>query len=374
VRTISLDRLELSLAAAGIKLPTVAVNNTPPQVIVSYSPAILVPIDGAPVLKPVPSNSRFSRVINTRALILQGGFGDNYYLHVYDGWMSSSTLVGPWTQSIRQPFGMDDVAKQIAKTGVVDMLDGGPKANPKPSLANVVPTIYTVQGPAELIIFNGQPDFVPIVGTQLLWASNTTNDVLIDTTNNDYYVLLAGRWFKSTALTGPWAFVASSALPAGFAQIPPTSLAGAVLPSVADTSQAHEAAIANTIPQTATVPLKNGPKFTPSFDGPPQYSRVPGTPLTYVENSSVPVIQLNPTSYYAVTAGVWFTATQLTGPWVVASSVPPVIYTIPPSSPLYYVTYVKIYEATPMYVYEGYTPGYLGVVVEPSGTIVYGTG
>ena len=38
------------------------------------------------------------------------------------------------------------------------------------------------------------------------------------------------------------------------------------------------------------------------------------------------------------------------------------------------MTYVRIYEATPQYVYVGYTPGYLGVVVEPSGTIVYGTG
>ena len=45
-------------------------------------------------------------------------------------------------------------------------------------------------------MFKGQPDFVPIVGTQLLWASNTTSDVLIDTTNNNYYVLLAGRWFR----------------------------------------------------------------------------------------------------------------------------------------------------------------------------------
>ena len=36
LRTISLDRLEASLAIAGIKPPTVAVKNTPPQVIVSY--------------------------------------------------------------------------------------------------------------------------------------------------------------------------------------------------------------------------------------------------------------------------------------------------------------------------------------------------
>ena len=139
VRTISLDRLEASLALTGIKPPTVAVQNNPPQVIVSYSPAILVPIDGAPVLKPVPSDSRFQRVINTRALILQGGLGQNFYIHVYDGWLESNSISGPWTQSFREPFGMDSVAQALAKSGAVDMLDGGAKANPKPSLANGVP-------------------------------------------------------------------------------------------------------------------------------------------------------------------------------------------------------------------------------------------
>ena len=147
-----------------------------------------------------------------------------------------------------------------------------------------------------------------------------------------------------------------------------------MLPTVAGTPQAQEAVIENSIPQTATVPLKNGPKFTPSFDGPPQYAQIAGTPLSYVSNSSEPIIRVDANTYYAVTAGVWFTATQLTGPWVVASTVPTVIYTIPPSSPIYYVTYVRIYEATPQYVYEGYTPGYLGTVVAPYGTVVYGTG
>jgi hypothetical protein len=122
-------------------------------------------------------------------------------------------------------------------------------------------------------VFKGQPDFVPIVGTQLLWASNTTSDVLVDTTSNSYYVLLAGRWFRSATMSGPWTFVASTALPADFARIPPHSLAGAVLPTVAGTPQAREAVIENSIPQTATVPLKGGPTFTPSFDGAPQYVR-----------------------------------------------------------------------------------------------------
>jgi hypothetical protein len=374
VRSIALDRLEASLALAGIKPPAVSVNNTPPQVIVSNSPAILVPIDGTPVLKHIPDDTRFQRVINTRALILKGGFGQSYYLHVYDGWMSAPAVSGPWTQAAVTPFGLADVASRIAKTGVVDMLDGGAKANPRPTLANGAPDIYTSSVPTELIVFRGQPDFVPIVGTQLLWAANTTGDVLIDTTNNFYYVLLAGRWFTAAALTGPWTFVPNNSLPSDFARIPATSLAGTVLPTIAGTPQAQAALIANSIPQTATVPLRNGPKFTPTFDGPPQLAPIEGTPLSYVQNSAVPIIQVAPDSLYAVTAGVWFTATQLTGPWSVATSVPTVIYTIPPSSPIYYATYVRVYEATPQYVYVGYTPGYLGTVVAPNGTVVYGTG
>ena len=272
-------------------------------------------------------------------------------------------MTGPWEQPFLTPPGINDVAQKLAKAGLVDLLDGGPKANPKPSLANGVPTIYTSQVPTELIVFKGQPDFVPIVGTQLLWASNTTSDILINTANNNYYALLAGRWFTAGSLTGPWTFVANNALPPDFARIPPHSLAGAVLPTVAGTPQAQEAIIENSIPQTATVPLRNGPKFTPEFDGPPQYAPIAGTPLTYVTNSHSPVIQVAPNAFYAVTAGVWFTAPQLTGPWIIATSVPPVIYTIPPSSPIHYVTYVRIYEATPQVVYVGYTPGYLGTVV-----------
>jgi hypothetical protein len=213
VRTIALDRLTTSLALNGIKPPTVAVQNTPPKVFVSNSPAILVPIDGAPVMKPVPSDSRFKRVINTHALILQGGLGDQFYIHVYDGWLSSGSVAGPWTQASIVPIGMSGVAQSLAKSGLVNLLDGGPKANPKPSLANGVPTVITSQVPSELIVFNGQPDFVPINGTQLLWAANTTSDVFVNTVTSDYFILASGRWFTSASLNGPWNYIAATMLP-----------------------------------------------------------------------------------------------------------------------------------------------------------------
>jgi hypothetical protein len=103
IETISMDRLQATLAAAGIKPPTAVLNNTPPLVFVSYSSAILVPIDGAPVLRPVPGHSELQRVFNTRALILRVGAGDSYFLHVYDGWLTSSALKGPWVRAGLDP-------------------------------------------------------------------------------------------------------------------------------------------------------------------------------------------------------------------------------------------------------------------------------
>jgi hypothetical protein len=375
LQTMALDSLEASLAASHtVHPPGHAVRNSPPRVIVAYGPAILVPIEGKPVIKPI-ADTRFERIINTQAMIARTKAEGTWYLHVYDGWVSSPSLSGPWSQLNFPPFGLDDQAKQLAASGTVDLLDGGEGATPKPTLASGVPAIHVTEEPTELILFKGQPNLVPVTGTPLLWATNSATDVIVDTSNNAYYVLMAGRWFRAPGLGGPWTFVASNDLPPSFKQIPARGTpASIVLASVAGTPQAQEAVIENSIPQTAAVARNGGPKFTPEFDGVPQWRPVAGTPLRYVVNSKVPIIEVSPSAYYAVTGGVWFSSGALTGPWLVATSVPAVIYTIPVASPLHYVTYVHVYGFTDTVVYTGYTPGYLGTVVDVGGTVVYGTG
>ena len=374
VRSVALDRLKVSPTLTNAMPPSVAVDNTPPRIVVSNVSAILVPIDGAPVLRPVDGNPRFQRVINTRALLLRDTVENYFFIHVYDGWLQTPALDLPWTRPFITPPGLDAVARAAMTTRGVDMLIGDPKANPPAMLATNKPQIVISTTPAELIVFNGQPDFAPIAGTSLRWATNTGADVLQDAATNNYYVLLAGRWFTSAKLIGPWTFVASNALPADFARIPVTSLAAAVLPAVAGTAQAKEALVDNRIPQTAIVPLANGPTFAATYDGAPQFAPIAGTTLKYALNAPMPVIATAAGALYAVKAGVWFTAAQATGPWTIATAVPPEIYTIPASSPLHYVTYVRVYSASATEVHVGYTPGYLGTAVAPTGTVVYGTG
>ena len=378
LRIIPLDRLEASLGIAKADPGgAVAVRNPVPRVIVSQRPAILVPIQGSPVLKPAAdSDTPIQRIINTRAVILTTGENDPYYLHLLDGWVTAPTLAGPWVHAEITPAGIDAVASQLAARGEADLLNGNPSTPTVDLLAAGIPDVYVSQTPTELIVFKGQPDLVPIDGTALLRAKNTSADVFVDTDNNNYYALMAGRWYRAAELNGPWAFVASTDLPADFKQIPPDSPAGVVLSTVAGTPQAREAVIANSIPQTATIARtgSDGPVFTAKFDGPPTIGLLKGTDLEYAVNSETPIIRVDGETYYALQDGVWFQSPSFDGPWALSTAVPDAIYQIPPSSPLHYVTYVRIYDSTPEAIYEGYTPGYLGTVQTDDGVVVYGTG
>ncbi len=142
----------------------------------------------------------------------------------------------------------------------------------------------------------------------------------MDPNSNDYYVLISGRWFKGKSLDGEWTYVANDALPADFAKISPEDPKASVLVSVAGTQQAKEAAIAATIPQTATVKRTTTAKV--SYDGEPKFVAIPGTTLKYAVNTPQPVIEVNRSSYYMVSQGIWFTAKSPAGPWTVATFVP----------------------------------------------------
>ena len=80
--TIALERLQANLAVTQATSPARAmpVANGPPRIIVSYTPALLVLVDGEPALRAFTGTS-FLRVINTRALILLDQSSGTYYLY-----------------------------------------------------------------------------------------------------------------------------------------------------------------------------------------------------------------------------------------------------------------------------------------------------
>ncbi|MCP4767170.1 MAG: hypothetical protein GY875_12950 [Gammaproteobacteria bacterium] len=139
----------------------------------------------------------------------------------------------------------------------------------------------------------------------------------------------------------------------------------------ADEAEVSEAVLDAQMPQTAVVD-RNKADLTVEYDGEPKFEAIEGTRLTYAVNTATPVIAVAG-RFYAVDEAIWFAADNPTGKWIVATEVPGEIYTIPVESPLYYVTFVRVYSYTPEVVYVGYTQGYTNVYVY-HGTIVYGTG
>jgi len=233
------------------------------------------------------------------------------------------------------------------------------------------PVVYVSTTPAELVVTRGEPEYAPIAETNLLYLTNTDSDIFMDPKSQQYYVLLAGRWFKALSTNGPWTWVQGDQLPRDFSRIAADSPKGHVLASIPGTEQAREAVIENQIPQTATV-KRSEAKLDVRYDGPPQFKPIEGTPMEYAVNTVSEVIHAEG-RYYAIEHGVWFVADSPLGPWVVADMIPAVIYTIPPSSPLYHVRYAYVYGGTPDVVYVGYTPGYVGAFVS-DGVVVFGTG
>ena len=376
-RTISLDRLEANLHIVQTEqsLSQAPIRNTPPQILFSTQPAMLIYIDGQPAYRDVPGTN-YQRVINTRPLLVKNRSGQ-HYLHVFDGWMTADSLHGRWSVDLTPPVDLEPLRQQAVESRQVDLLTGQTDPEqPAPSLAKGnVPQIYIATSATELIVTDGEPKWVPIPGTQLLFVENTTGHVFKLLGDQKTYALISGRWFRAADLNGPWEYVPADLLARDFAKIPDDSPKENVKASVAGTPQAQEAAIAASIPTTAAVKKSEAKMTPPNYDGSPQLVAIAGTSLQYVVNSSTPILMVSANSYYAVENGVWFASASLQGPWIIATSVPAEIYRIPPSSPMYYVTYVKVYDTDGDTVYTGYAPGYHGEYVVPvTRVVVYGTG
>ena len=378
-KVIALDRLEADLAACESEVAGVEafeVNNDPPKIIFTTRPSLLVLVDGPPKYKDV-AGTDLQLMLNTRGTILLDTKRKEYYLNVMDGWLQASDLgAGAWSYVSKIPDDMKEIASAIRERPEPKASEGSkPPSLEQARKEGKIPDIYVSGKPAELLVTEGAPQFEPIFGTELEYVKNTTANIFRDTEGLAYYILVAGRWFRSKSLeVGPWEFVDGKSLPEKFAHIPENSPKAGVLASVPGTGPAKEALIANSIPQTATI-TRNEAQLLIKYDGAPQFKKIEDTELRYAVNTATPVVQVDEKHYYALENAVWFTAAAPSGPWIVATSVPAAIYSIPPSSSLHYVTYVKVYHSTPDVVYVGYTPGYYGTVVSSSSsTVVYGTG
>jgi hypothetical protein len=368
---ISLDRLLPTLdLAEHDESTTNGLRHKPPKIIVSDVPAVLILIDGEPEYTDIEGSS-LERVVNTPYVIVRDG--RDLYLASDTGWFTSRDILGPWKPTSQLPKEVRTIDGELKKQRQEALAEAGGAPDESEAAADDrVPEIVVSTEPAELIFIDGDVEMTPVEGNDILFVANTDSDVVFELVEQRYYVLLSGRWYRSSSLDdGPWEYVANDELAETFGRIPTESDMGYLRAHVAGTEEARDALLEQSVPQTAAV-KRSATDFEVNYDGEPKFDDIDGTAMRYAVNTATPVIQVQG-RFYACEQAVWYHAPTPKGPWTVADEIPDEISEIPPSSPVYNVTHVHVYESTPEVVYVGYTPGYTGSYVS-HGCVVYGTG
>jgi hypothetical protein len=360
---LPIDSLVAALAASGKLAASVQLNTAAPTIFLAGQPTRLVLFDGPPSFAPIPGTT-LQYAVNTNWPLLRVA-DTGYFLLDSTGWLTSESLEsGMWQYAEQLPPSFSTLPTTKDWQDVTAQIPGPPTAGQPPL------QIYVSTVPAELIVMVGEPQYARLAGTGIYTVQNTDSLLFWDGYAKAYYYLAAGRWFRAATLEGPWTY-ATGDLPADFAQIPPDGPMAAVLASVPNTREAREAALQAQIPHLATVTRK-GATAAVAYDGEPQFAPIQGTALSYAINTRDDVVRVGDL-YYLCAKGVWFTSDSANGPWAVATSVPEAIYAIPPSSPVYHLTYVRVFDVADDTVVDGYTDGYLGEYVA-DGVVSWGTG
>ena len=365
---LALDRLMADLDRTKEPAPAVAVKNDPPVIFYSAAPAILLNVQGDPILTDIPK-THLQFVVNTTWDLFFDKSQKQYYLLANNVWLMATSLNGPWNLAKVLP-------KDMAKLPEGENWDAVKKLIPPSPQSGPAPKVFYSSTPAEMILFKGAPIYSRIPNTKLLYVTNTDNDIFLDDVTHKYYVLLSDRWFSADDYNGPWSY-ASDNLPADFSKIPEGSTKARVLASVPGTIDASDAVMLAQVPTTAVVNRAEAEaKVKVIYDGAPQFKPIESTSLEYATNTQEKIVK-DGDLYYLCFQGVWFISTKPDGPWKTAHSIPKEIYTIPPRSPVYNITYVTQTNPTSTTVESSTTAGYFGmfVVGMTAGlAIAYGTG
>jgi hypothetical protein len=338
--------------------PEPGLSYDPPPIFYSSVPAILVNLDGEPILAQVP-DTRIQYAVNTNwDLFLYRD--DDWYLRHGQRWLRNNELAGEWRWDTTLPRDFDKLPDD-------GNWEDAKAAMPPEKSDQDEPIVFVTERPGELIVTDGPPQHRTVGAAGLEYVEDTESDVF--RYEHRYYYLVSGRWFTSTLLRGPWEKVED--LPEVFATIPDNHEKAHVLAAVPGTEDAKLAVLEASMPRKATIDRNAGDNVSVFYEGEPIFEDVPGTSVQRAVNSPNDILLVGNT-YYLCDSAVWYVSTTADGPWVVADDIPAEIYSIPPTSHSYHVTHVVVEESDADTVTTSYDSGYTGVSIGFS--VMYGTG
>ena len=133
------------------------------------------------------------------------------------------------------------------------------------------------------------------------------------------------------------------------------------------------AALEASVPRKIRISKGSPPAVDVTYAGDPKFETIPGTQVARAVNSGFDVFLYQNRFYLCYAAG-WYVGDSPIGPWAATADVPAAIYGIPPDSPSYAVTDVKVTDSSDDDIEYSSTDAYAAGVFLAFGVAYYGTG
>ncbi|MBV9391153.1 MAG: hypothetical protein JOY96_04590, partial [Verrucomicrobia bacterium] len=176
-----------------------------PKVFFSTDPAELIVFGGAPNYKKI-EGTRLAYAANTDSWVFRDAADGQIYYLVTGRWFRAPNLEGPWTYAGNDlPAEFQNIPANSDAGEVLSSVPGTSEAEDAVLLAQVPISAVVNRAEAESKVqveYHGDPQFAPIEGTSLSYATNT-NAVVIKV-DDQYYLCENAVWFVSSSPTGPW--------------------------------------------------------------------------------------------------------------------------------------------------------------------------
>jgi len=188
--------------------------------IVATEPTELISTDGPPRFTPFAGND-LMYVENTLSDILYEVDTDRYFLLISGRWYRSKKIAGPWTYVPPEdlPVSFANIPKDSEKAEMRASVPGTVESEEAVLDAQVPQTAVIKRSEAKLeVIYDGEPKFERISGTQIDYALNTETSVI--RVEGKYYAVDNGVWFVASGPKGPWTI--SDSVPDSVQDIPPS--------------------------------------------------------------------------------------------------------------------------------------------------------
>lgn len=203
----------------------VNLDEAPPLVYVSTVPAELLVLRGEPQYAPI-ARTNLLYVTNTESDLFMDSKSQKFYVLLAGRWFRADNLTAAWQwiPGEQLPADFKNIPREHPKGHVLASIPGTEEAR-EAVIANQIPQTATVRrSDAKLDVrYDGPPRFRPIEGTNLSYAVNTANEVIMvpGPAGTAYYAILHGIWFVAGDPRGPW--VVADMIPAEIYQIPPSN-------------------------------------------------------------------------------------------------------------------------------------------------------